>query len=269
MLKNVTICYFIEYSKKGFVSSMGKLSQIMQGYTDIHCHVLPGVDDGSQNIEESMQMLRIAYQNQIKRIIVTPHNKPMRHNAGPEKISELIAQLTMQMKREKIEIALYSGNELYYCDELVDKLENHKACTMADTAYILVEFSPADSWEYIRNGMNSLIMGGYIPILAHVERYREICVSTERIEELIEMGAYIQVNVSSIMGKYGMTTRYFTRVLLKKKLVHFVATDAHNCENRTPELEQCARWIEKKYGQAYARQLLWDNASRVIEGEYI
>ena len=225
---------------------MGKLSQIMQGYTDIHCHVLPGVDDGSQNIEESMQMLRIAYQNQIKRIIVTPHNKPMRHNAGPEKISEL-----------------------YYCDELVDKLENHKACTMADTAYVLVEFSPADSWEYIRNGMNSLIMGGYIPILAHVERYREICVSTERIEELIEMGAYIQVNVSSIMGKYGMTTRHFTRVLLKKKLVHFVATDAHNCENRTPELEQCARWIEKKYGQTYARQLLWDNASRVIEGEYI
>ncbi len=112
-------------------------------------------------------------------------------------------------------------------------------------------------------------MGGYIPILAHVERYREVCASLERIEELIGMGAYIQVNASSIMGKYGLSTRHFTRTLLKKKLVHFVATDAHNCESRAPELEKCATWIEKKYGQTYARQLLWDNASRVIEGEYI
>ena len=137
---------------------MGKSSQIMQGYTDMHCHVLPGVDDGSQNMEESIEMLRIAYRNQIRRIIVTPHNKPMRHNAGQEKINELIAQLTAQMKREKIEIAFYPGNELYYCDELVEKLENHKACTMADTAYVLVEFSPADSWEYIRNGINKRII---------------------------------------------------------------------------------------------------------------
>ncbi len=105
---------------------MGKSSQIMQGYTDMHCHVLPGVDDGSQNMEESIEMLRIAYRNQIRRIIVTPHNKPMRHNVGQEKINELIAQLTAQMKREKIEIAFYPGNELYYCDELVENWKTIK-----------------------------------------------------------------------------------------------------------------------------------------------
>jgi protein-tyrosine phosphatase len=259
----------MEQAEKRALRSMEKSSRVMQGYTDIHCHILPGVDDGSQNIEESMGMLRIAYENQIRRIIVTPHNKPMHHNADQDKIKELITELAAKMKQEDISILLYPGNELYYCNELVEKLEAQKACTMAESSYVLVEFAPVDSWEYIRNGINNLIMGGYIPILAHVERYKEMCASTERTEELIEMGAYIQVNASSIMGKYGFGTRHFTRTLLKNKLVHFVATDAHNCENRSPDLDRCAQWIEKKYGRPYARKLLWENASRVIEGEYI
>lgn len=248
---------------------MRKTFRSLQGYTDIHCHILPGIDDGAKDMEESMEMLRIAYENRIRRMIVTPHNKPMHHNAGKERIGELIEQLTIQMKRQNIQIDLYPGSELWYCDELVEKLERKQACTMADTRYVLVEFSPADSWEYIRNGINSLIMGGYLPILAHAERYKTVCADVARVEELIEMGTYIQVNVSGVMGKYGMAAKRLTRTLLKQKLVHFVATDAHNCENRTPAIEKCGKWLEKKYGETYARQLLWENASQVIKGEYI
>lgn len=146
---------------------MQKLFQDMQFYTDIHCHILPGVDDGAGDMEESMQMLRIAYANRIRRMIVTPHHKTMHRHAGQEKIQELIAELSERMKQEQMEISLYPGSELYYSTELVDKLESRRACTMAESAYVLVEFAPMDDWEYIRNGINTLIMAGYIPILAH------------------------------------------------------------------------------------------------------
>lgn len=248
---------------------MQKLFQDMQFYTDIHCHILPGVDDGAGDMEESMQMLRIAYANHIRRMIVTPHHKPMHRHAGQEKIQELIAELSERMKQEQMEISLYPGSELYYSTELVDKLESRRACTMAESAYVLVEFAPMDDWEYIRNGINTLIMAGYIPILAHAERYRSVCTNVPGVEELIGMGAYIQVNASGIMGKQGHTAKQFTRTLLKRRLVHFVATDAHDCVNRSPDLEKCAQWMEKRYGSAYVYELLWENPSWVIEGEYI
>lgn len=248
---------------------MNKISPNYNFYTDIHIHVVPGVDDGSENPEMSMEMLRHAYAEGIRRMIVTPHNKPMHHNAGKEKIQRLIDLLQVKMAQEDIQIELYAGNELYYRAELADCLERGEAITMADSKYVLIEFLPTDRWEYIRDGVNNMLMAGYRPILAHIERYQEICKDIERTIRLREMGCCIQVNAASVMGKYGMGAKHCTRKLLKQQLVDFLATDAHNATNRAPDMADCAEYIARKYSAEYLRQLLIENPSKVIKDEYV
>ncbi len=238
-------------------------------YIDIHSHLLPGIDDGAKNLEMSMEMFRIAADNGIGQMIMTPHNKPMHKNAGPAKIERMTQQLQECLKKEKIDLQLYTGNELYYRSDVLEELEGGNALTMANSGYVLIEFGPMDAYEYIRSGIYKIMAGGYRPILAHVERYGNVCAKEERVRDLIAMGCYIQVNAGSIMGQYGLQTRLFTRRLLKQRLVHFVASDAHNTEKRSPAISECAKYLEKKFGEDYARRLLRDNPMCVINNEYI
>lgn len=239
------------------------------GYIDIHSHILPGVDDGSKDCNMSMEMLRIAEKSGINEIILTPHNKPMHHNVKLEKMRILSEQLQEAMAQEGINIRLHTGNEIYYRSDILDVLEHEDAYTLAESSYVLTEFGPMEAFDRIRGGIYQILSGGYKPILAHVERYASICSRPEYADELAEMGCYIQVNAGSILGWHGWQEKRFTKKLLKRKMVHFVATDAHNMEKRGPHLKECAELIMKKYGEAYARQLMIENPAHVIADEYI
>ena len=241
----------------------------MEEYIDIHSHILPGIDDGAKNFEMSMEMLQIAQENGIKAIILTPHHKPMGHNAGAEKIRTLAGQLQERAGQAGLEIKLYTGNEFYYSSEMVGELEEKRVCTMADSDYVLVEFGPMDGMEHIRGGLYQVLSAGYRPILAHVERYENVCKDVGRVEDLIAMGCYIQVNGGSILGKYGLGVKQMLRKLLKKKLVHFVATDAHSSGKRSPEMAECAHYQQKRYGEEYTDRLLRVNPSQIIANRYI
>ena len=241
----------------------------MEGYIDIHSHILPGIDDGSKNFEMSMEMLRIAEENGIRSIVLTPHYKPMRHNVGPGGVKELTGRLEEAVRREGMEIRLYSGNEFYYSSEMVRVLEEKKACTMAGSGYVLVEFGPMDGFDYIRGGLYQILSAGYRPILAHVERYGSVCAKVEHVKDLTAMGCYMQVNAGSIMGQFGMATKQLARKLLKYGMVHFVATDAHDDRRRSPALSECARYLERKYGEEYMEKLLRINPLHMIADRYL
>lgn len=241
----------------------------MEDYIDIHSHVLPGIDDGANNWEISMEMLEIAQKNRIRDMILTPHHKPARHSAGPGKVKALAEQLQELAGQEGISIRLHVGNEIYYSSGAVKELEEGNVCTMAGSRYVLVEFGPADEPDYIRKGVYQLLSAGYCPILAHAERYENICARMGRVEDLVSMGCYIQVNAGSIMGQFGYGAKQTARKLLKKDLVHFVATDAHNTGKRAPVLFECARYLEKKYGEEYKDRLLRGNPLHVIANRYI
>lgn len=238
-------------------------------YIDIHSHILPGIDDGSADFSMSLQMLALAAKRGTRGIIVTPHNKPGRHNAGQKKITSLIEELKQEMEERNISIELYFGNEIYYRSGIREELEEQKCLTMAGSDYILTEFGPMDDFDYIRNGIYNLLAEGYRPILAHAERYEKINGRADRVEDLIEMGCYIQVNAGSIMGNFGFGTKVFTRKLLAKELVHFVATDAHDLGKRSPDLRECASYISKKYGANYMQELCYENPMHIIRNEYI
>ena len=236
---------------------------------DIHCHILPGVDDGSPDMATSLEMLRIADKNGITHLILTPHHKPMHHNVSPEHNVAYRKKLQEAAKAEGIKAKLFSGNEIYYSDETMEELIEGKICSLAGSDYVLVEFHPTNPYKAIQNAVSRVQAAGFIPIIAHVERYSDIVSHPSRVKDLIEMGSFIQVNASSIMGKYGFGISHFTKKLLKEELVHFVASDAHDTGRRAPNLLDCRNYVERKYGEDYGKKLFFTNPANVIRNELI
>lgn len=241
----------------------------MNTYIDIHCHILPGIDDGSDSMETSLKMLRMAEKDGISQIILTPHNKPWHRNRDHAGMEAKVGQLRERLCREGLGIELYTGGELYYRSGLTEELDQGMAETLAGSRYVLVEFDPAADYDYIRNGVYTLLMGGYYPIAAHVERYKNVCCKIGRIAELIDMGCLMQVNAGSITGQYGIGAKQLTKKMLKQNMIHFVATDAHDTERRPPCLSGCAEYVGRKYGEGSRKRLFYDHPICVLQDEYI
>lgn len=239
----------------------------MKDLIDIHSHMLPGVDDGADSFEMSMRMLQCAAGDGITGVILTPHNKPGRRQMPFSKLACRAEKLRAMLRKENINMELYLGSELYYRSGLLEEIESGQAGTMAGSRYVLVEFDPLAEYDYIRNGIYSLTTGGYYPILAHVERYQNICTAKDGIDDLVEMGCYIQVNAGSILGKSGPRAKRFVKNILKQHQVHFVATDAHDLKKRAPYLSDCADHIRRRFGEDYCRELFCENPMHVIRNQ--
>lgn len=233
--------------------------------TDIHCHILPGVDDGAESGKVTMELLRQEYKDGIRRIIVTPH-----YRAGMFEPSLKIVEHRFQKVKEhaarigKSGIRMYLGCEYYRSITMCEDIGNELRYTMAGTSYILTEFSARDTYRTIRNIVYDLVAREFTPIIAHVERYDALQKDTEDIADLIELGAMIQVNAGSVLGDSGRKIKRFCKKLMDLNYVHFVASDCHDMTNRVPKLGECAAYIEKKRGEEYARQIFQYNPDKIL-----
>lgn len=235
---------------------------------DIHCHIVPGVDDGAKSLEQAYHMLEIACKQGISTMIATPHHMPEGKNASPETIGKRVAQLQSYVDEKQLNMKIYTGNEIYFYGEAADMLDEGKICTLADSSCVLVEFSPMDDARYIRNSLAELQNMGYDPIIAHVERYMSLCKAPfEKIRELRDMGVLIQVNAGSVTGFFGKASKDIAEKLLKMELVDFIGTDAHSDGGRAPKIEECAQILQKKCSPEYVEDLLYRNAERYILGQ--
>lgn len=238
------------------------------GYVDIHMHVLPQLDDGAQNMEMTLEMLRIAEVEGITHIIATPHYRTGHFPANSNGQRAILNKVQQLAREQGIGITLYLGNEIYYRSELDEKFRNGRLCSMNGSDYVLVEFSPLESFLYIRNAMDDLFGMGYIPILAHAERYQCMCKKWDYIREIRDMGCDIQVNAASVIGENGFVCKHFVHNLLKHDLVDYIGTDAHNTSGRRPAMKKCAELLYKKYERSYVDALLFGNArERLLEEE--
>ena len=243
----------------------GKAKEIYP-FIDMHCHVLPGLDDGSRDMEESLRMLRIARDEGITDMIVTPHYKSGHHNASPERILKSIDEVTEAAQAEGIDIALYPGNEVYYFQELEEKLDDQKLWTMNGTDRVLVEFSPIEPFSTIRNAMDDVLGMGLQPILAHIERYECMVSQPENAALLKDMGVEIQVNAGDVTGDLGGKIKKYLRGLLEQQLVDYVGTDAHRGEGmRSPRVQECCHYLYKNFGAEYAERITCSNALAMLE----
>ena len=254
----------------------------MKGYIDIHSHILPGMDDGAKNMEQTMAMLWLAVQNQIGTIICTPHFKDGREYVGA-RLEDRLSRVRSRCREEGLLIELHSGCELFYTASVCELLEQKKIPTLASSDCVLVEFSPWEQFTTMQEGLFSIKACGYRPVLAHAERYECLRDKKERIITLRDMDVLVQVNAGSILevndtgknfrgsilrvrGKnlFGNGDKKYVRYLLDNRLIDFVATDSHSDGKRGPYLNACAEYLKKKYGETYSSALLGENARTEI-----
>ncbi len=238
-------------------------------FADMHCHVLPGVDDGAANTEEALNMLRMAYKDGIRQIIVTPHYHVRRMKTKADEIRLCSDELNQATKVLFPGMQIYLGQEIYYYSDALKDLKAGRALTMAASRYVLLEYSTTVSFNEIKDSIYEMVTEGYIPIIAHVERYGNLYDSADSVEKLVEDGAYIQVNAGSITGKSGGNVKKFTKNLLKNRLVHLVATDAHDTVKRVPVMSDAAKYVARKIDMEYAERIFYKNAHLIIQDEYI
>lgn len=233
---------------------------------DIHSHILPGVDDGSKDADETKRMLQIAVEEGIDAIVATPHFVCGMSEKQTQKRKELYDSIRRWWQQKEPDKEFYLGNELFYSESLVDALEEGIALTMNGTRYVLVEFPIYVEFPYVEKAIQSLQYAGYIPIVAHVERY-DYLQDRGKIQRLVDMGAYMQVNVSSIVGGHGIIAQHRVVRYLKAGLIHFVASDSHGSRVRKPEMRQCVAYLERKIGVKKTHQILEKNPEKMLKGE--
>jgi Capsular polysaccharide biosynthesis protein len=233
--------------------------------TDIHSHLLPGIDDGAADWDETRQMLQLAYEQGIHTIIATPHFS-RRHETGH--LRELAGRLAAEARKIAPDYRIYLGQELMYFDSLVEFLERGDALTLADTRYVLVEFRPDVTYKNLYQWIRKLLMAGYHPVIAHVERYLSLR-KDDRLRELIQAGCYLQMNYSSLNGAFFHPDIRWCRNQLRNNLIHFMATDMHHINYRAPVIRKSLQWMERSLEAEQVALLTGKHAKRLLTGQLL
>lgn len=207
---------------------------------DIHCHILPNVDDGSKSIEYSKTMLNSESQNDNKFVILTPHQN--KDNLCKEKLIEKFNEFKSSVNYDG---KLMLGCELYYYPGMEKDLKDGKILTLNNSKYVLIEFSTSTEWN-VPDVCYEIKTMGYTPIIAHVERYPYL--NKEDYTNIVKNGGLIQINARCFLNKvYKKTVKY----LLKNELVSFIASDCHDIVKRTCDFSIAKSFIKKKYKKQY------------------
>ena len=229
---------------------------------DIHTHILFGIDDGAKDIEMTKQMLRLAKQSGTSAVFLTPHSE-----SGSFDFEKANAAMRGLLKDGEPEIKLYTGCEIMYTDSVIDSLKSGTIPTLAGSRYVLCEFLPMQPYSDLERAVNSLCKSGYLPIIAHAERYA--CIDVKTARRLYDSGAYIQLNARSVAGKNGLKVKNLCKKLLSAGLVHFIASDAHSLNTRVPVLKDAYEYVFKKFGEAYASEIFYNNPMQIINNTII
>lgn len=238
---------------------------------DIHCHILPGVDDGSKNMEMSLDMLRIAYEEGTRNIILTPHYMLGKNTYTHSELDQRFEALKSKVYEsgEFEDLHLFLGNEILYEEGVVTRLREGDIHTMNGTRYILVEYNVRTSFGEILHSIDEITSTRYMPIIAHVERYQAVEDRLDRAQELIDRGCLLQMNISSVDGGFLNENTRWCRKLIRKGYISLLATDAHNTDSRAPYTQDYIPWIVKKCGSEDAEWMLNGAAQYVVDGKYI
>lgn len=225
---------------------------------DIHCHMLPGVDDGAKDEAMALAMIEKSVNDGVTHIILTPHFRKYDENKRLKQ-TEIFETLKQTVKEKGIPVELYLGREVYYKDNLIDQT---KHLAIDGSPYVLVEFSTTME-QNIDEIVFNLKVSKLKPIVAHVERYPYL--KKEDYHQIRLTGGLLQVNAGAIKGIEGFGKRRLIKYLLKNQLVDVVATDAHNLTNRKPNLKNAYKSVLKKYGKAYADLIFYENPKKIID----
>lgn len=236
---------------------------------DMHCHMLFGVDDGARDEETMRAMLDMAWCDGTRAVCFTPHYHPGYYGENSAQTRTAYAAACAYAAAQYPELKLALGNELHYDDGAPDWLRSGLAKTLCGSRYVLVDFRDGEAAYTIDRAVTQILSLGYTPVLAHVERYRDLHGRLREVESMMTRGVLMQLDMQSVMGDFGVHTRRMARAMLKRGMADLIGSDGHDTDTRPPLLSACRQLIEKKYGEEYAELLFWRNPGLIWDDQTV
>jgi protein-tyrosine phosphatase len=232
---------------------------------DLHAHLLPGLDDGAKTLEESFQMCWISYRDGVRTIVATPHTLNGLYLNDRKTILLKVQELNEALIHS--EFRILPGADVHLCEETLLHLDQGTVMTVGDgKKYLFLEF-PFQGIPYQAEEIIFQIMTrGIIPIITHPERNLEVGQRPQRYYEMIRMGCFGQVTAMSLTGEFGPRVRQIAERLLKNRLIHFIASDAHSTDGRPPILSEGVRAADRMVGKEEAQKMVTEYPQAILEG---
>jgi protein-tyrosine phosphatase len=223
---------------------------------DLHCHILPGIDDGAADLSTSLTMARAFVADGVTIVACTPHILPgLYHNTGPQ-IRQAVAALQLELDQEGIPLELITGADVHVVPDFVAGLRDGRLLTLGDTRYVLVEPPHHTAPARLEDMFFGLLVAGYVPILTHPERLSWINAHYDVMQRLVAGGVWMQITAGSLTGSFGRQPLYWAERMLDEGCVHILATDAHDTKRRPPILGTGRDLAAKRVGDNEAEHLV-------------
>lgn len=236
---------------------------------DVHCHILPGVDDGPETLDESLDMVREAINQGVTAAVATPHHKHTKYENVKQDIIKHVEELNEAIIRAGLEFTVLPGQEIRLYGELLSDLETGDLLTINNTnKYLFIELPSNHVPRYTDRMLYQLQLDGFTPVIVHPERNSEFVENPSLLYQLVKKGAITQVTASSITGEFGKKIKKFALSLLDSNQAHVIGSDSHNTTNRKNCLKQAYHVIEREFGSDSVC-LLQENAICLVNGQVI
>jgi protein-tyrosine phosphatase len=237
---------------------------------DMHIHVLPGVDDGIKNSEDAVECCRLAAADGTSEIIVTPHMKEGFYLNERSRVLAAAAELQERLDREGVVLRVLPGSEVYFAPDLVSGVRDGRLATLADGGrYLLLELPYTQHPVGVDETIFNLKVAGITPIMAHPERIRWFQEDLGRLDRAIRLGALSQLTTTSLTGGFGSKVEEIALEMVRRRMVHFLASDSHDRQYRPPRLSAAVARLTALAGEETARRAVQDHPLAVIRGEPI
>lgn len=234
---------------------------------DIHTHILPGIDDGVTTEDEAVAFARMAVADGVRTLVATPHCKEGTYFNDRPAVLRGVERLRQRLAREGVDLDLVPGAEVHVAPELVERVRDGRAPTLADNGKtLLLELSLSQPRAGLEDLVFQLKLAGLVVVFAHPERIRYFQDDIRRYEEVVRLGAYGQLTTGSLLGTFGRTARAFSEELLAKGLVHVLASDAHNTRGRPPVMSEAVEVAADLVGEEYADAMATSAPRALLDG---
>ncbi|MHB8724060.1 MAG: tyrosine-protein phosphatase [Casimicrobiaceae bacterium] len=232
---------------------------------DLHCHLLPGIDDGAPDEATSLAMARIAVADGIRVTACTPHIYPGLYENDTRGILARIAALQSRLDEEGIALRLVCGADAHLTPELIVRLKAKTAPTLNGGRYFLLEPPHHVMPPRFEESVFEIMVSGYVPVITHPERLTWIKSHYDIFDRLARRGAWMQVTAGSLVGRFGPDAQYWGERMAGEGLVHLLATDAHGVKTRPPRLEEGRAAAERFVGAEEARRLVVERPQAILD----